>query len=157
MPDANTTQDSRQTAQEHETDRDNQPKSYCPCDRCVAIRRQAAAMEDAEAMDAQALQPDPPPTLRAYRSTAGQCWMVDATQAQDAAKVRQLFGTDHLPTAFTLDANPFDVGMALARLNPGHRIVVEGVTREWTQPTAPGSGITSTNRDTTQEQTDRRS
>lgn len=74
-------------------------------------------------------QPTALPTLRAYRSTAARCWMVDGSQGRAARQLIPLFGTDQLPTAFTLDANPFDVGMALQRLNPGHRIIVECTER----------------------------
>ena len=74
-------------------------------------------------------QEQPRPTLRAYPDPHAGCWVVDHQDAPDAAEVRQLFGTTLIPAAFTLDANPFDVGMALARLNPGHRIVVEQATR----------------------------
>lgn len=70
-------------------------------------------------------QPAQLPTLRAYRDVAAQCWMLDASHAADAAKVRALFGTDQLPTPFTLDANPVDVAEMLSRLNPGHRIIIE--------------------------------
>lgn len=80
------------------------------------------------------------PTLRAYPDPQAGCWMIDHSHAAQAEKLRRLFGTDHVPSAFTLDANPFDVGMALARLNPGHRIIVEQASYPYQHTdTTPGS------------------
>jgi hypothetical protein len=60
--------------------------------------------------------------IRLYRVPTG--WIADMREAADVARVRQLFGTDQIPTAYTAHADPYTVRDAIARLNPEERVLV---------------------------------
>lgn len=60
--------------------------------------------------------------IRLYRVRSG--WIADMRAAADVTRVRQLFGTDQIPTAWTAAADPYTVRDAIARLNPDERVLV---------------------------------
>ena len=61
-------------------------------------------------------------TIRLYLTPQG--WVADMSQASDAIEIRELFGTDQIPTAFTPQAEPNAVLSTIARLNPQDRIIL---------------------------------
>ncbi len=58
-------------------------------------------------------------TITLYRTPRG--WMSRTTDP----KVRELFGTDTLPTAYTVQANEATVLGAIQALNPECRVIVD--------------------------------
>ena len=63
-----------------------------------------------------------------YRNVDG--WHADMSAATNAAGIRELFGTDQLPTAFTARADGWDVQRVVAKLNPSDEVQVDTLSRE---------------------------
>lgn len=53
-------------------------------------------------------------TIWLIKSESAKCWMSHTNDP----RVKELFGTDRIPTAFTLDASPDFVLAQVQRLNP---------------------------------------
>jgi hypothetical protein len=51
-------------------------------------------------------------------------WIADVSEADNAAEIRALFGTTDIVTAFTSAMPASRVRDEIARLNPGHEIVI---------------------------------
>ena len=51
-------------------------------------------------------------------------WYVDFAETEQAARIRDLFGTTVIPTPFTASADAARVISAVAKLNPGYAVVL---------------------------------
>ncbi len=67
---------------------------------------------------------------KAYLVQTGPQWSV-ARDGDEATECIRLFGTNILPTAFTTAVPEREVGLALARLNPGTEIVNRETGHSW--------------------------
>jgi hypothetical protein len=61
-------------------------------------------------------------TLTLYRDSG--MWCVRHT-GRGSEKIRDLFGTDVLPTAFTANADPVTVYTAISKLNPDDTVILK--------------------------------
>lgn len=62
-----------------------------------------------------------------YRNANG--WYADMSAATGAAGIRELFGTDQLPTSYTARAPWREVQRAVAALNPSDMVDVDILSR----------------------------